>query len=132
MVPWIQLLSMIGLIIFTGINLNIPGFWALGIGLLGNFLVIASNGGWMPISPETVSRITAGNPDYVVMVDARLGYSKDWVMDLTNTRLPWLSDIFTLPAWCPYKVAFSLGDVFIFIGAVLVLWSLSNEVKEEQ
>jgi hypothetical protein len=53
------------------------------------------------------------------------------IMAPADTRLAWLSDRFTLPAGLPQNVAFSLGDVFLSIGAFLLLWSLSrNEVKE--
>jgi len=32
-----------------------------------------------------------------------------------------------VPDWISYKVAFSLGDVLISIGIVVLLWSLSQE-----
>ena len=44
-------------LIFAWANRRLPGFWLLGLGLALNLLVIAINGGFMPISPETLHAI---------------------------------------------------------------------------
>jgi hypothetical protein len=129
--PGIQILSMAGLVLFALKNVLAPGFWALGLGLLCNFLVITSNGGWMPISVDTLQRMVPARSQDYWTVGSRLGFSKDRIMDTGGTHLVWLSDKFTLPPGLPQNVVFSLGDVFISIGAFLLLWSLSrNEEKE--
>lgn len=46
------ILSQVMLLVFVWANRRQPGFWALGVGLALNLLVIAANGGWMPISPD--------------------------------------------------------------------------------
>ena len=130
-IPAILVVTQLLLLVFAFENLTQPGFWALGIGLLANFIAIASNGGWMPISPDTVRRILPSIPGEVELVGQRLGLSKDWILPGNDIRMLWLSDRFTLPDWIPYRVAFSIGDIFIAIGAFLLVWSLSNFEKKE-
>ncbi len=130
-IPPIQITSMIGLLVFTAANMGVPGFLALGIGLFSNFLVIAANGGWMPISLDTLIRMYPTlNPDFW-SVGSRLAFTKDRILPIENTNLFWLSDCFTLPQWIPYKVAFSPGDIFISIGVFLLFWSMSRRDEEK-
>lgn len=131
-IPYLQVASMLGLIFFTGANLFYSGFWVLGLGLLSNFIVISSNRGWMPISPETLHRMVPSRPVEFWKIGARLGLTKDRILALDDTKLAFLSDQFTLPQWVPYKVAFSFGDILISIGVVILLWSLSQDQKEKK
>jgi hypothetical protein len=39
----------------------------------------------------------------------------------------WLSDRFLVPQWSPYRVTFSLGDIFISLGAFWLLWRLVDK-----
>jgi len=112
------------LLVFAWFNRKAPGFWLLGIGLVLNFLVIILNGGLMPISPEIVSKYLPNAPDGTWMIGERLGTTKDIVLNISETRFWWLSDRFTLPDWINYAVAFSFGDILIWIGAFWLLWSL--------
>lgn len=131
-VPTIQIVTMVGLVIFASANVTVPGFWALWIGIMSNFLVIISNGGWMPISTETLARIIPRNPGEFCGVGTRLGYTKDRIMAPAEINLAWLSDRLVLPHWLSLNIAFSVGDIFISIGTILLLWSLSNKEKEEE
>ncbi|MHC1784326.1 MAG: DUF5317 domain-containing protein [Anaerolineaceae bacterium] len=130
-IPSVQIISMVGLLVFTAANLRVPGFWALGIGLLSNFSVIAANGGWMPISLTTLKRMYPSIDPDVWIIGARFGLSKDRILAVENTNLAWLSDCFTLPQWVPYKVAFSPGDILISIGVLLLFWSMSRREQEK-
>jgi hypothetical protein len=130
-IPFIQMASMFGLVLFSLANFFTPGFWALGFGLMSNFIVITANGGWMPISVDTLQRMFPNRAADYWAIGTRLGQTKDLIMAPSDTRLAWLSDRFTLPAGLPQNVAFSVGDVFLALGAFLLLWSLSRkEVKE--
>jgi hypothetical protein len=112
---------------FVLTNLAQPGVWMLGIGLTANFLAIITNGGWMPISPETVHRILPSLPIEYPLVGHRLGLSKDWVFPSGDITFFRLADRFTTPDWISHKVAFSIGDILIALGAILLLWSLSSK-----
>lgn len=126
-IPYLQISTMLGLLVFTAMNLAYPGFWSLGLGLLSNFLVISFNSGWMPILPETLYRMVPSKPIEAWEVGSRLGMTKDRILALDDTKLALFSDRLIVPDWISYKVAFSLGDVLISIGIVILLWSLSRK-----
>ncbi len=131
-IPPLQILSMLGLSVFAIKNISLPGFWALGLGLVSNLLVILTNGGWMPIRVETLQRMVPSRPLDFWTVGSRLGYTKDRIVATEDIRLEWLSDRFTFPVGLPQNIAFSLGDIFISIGVFFLLWSLSSEEEKEK
>jgi hypothetical protein len=114
------------LLAFAWCNRRQPGFWMLGLGLALNFIVIVSNGGLMPISSETATQITQDNLAARWEVGQRFGSSKDIVLNEADIRLGFLSDRFVLPDWVPYRVAFSMGDMLIGLGAFWMMWSLAG------
>jgi hypothetical protein len=116
--------SQVALLIFVWLNRKQPGFWALALGLALNLLVIALNGGLMPISPETAGRLMPNASPGILQIGHRLG--KDIVLPASATHLEWLADRFLLPAWLPYRVAFSLGDVLLAWGAFWLLWAMGG------
>lgn len=131
-IPYILISSLILMLVFALANICKPGFYALTLGLACNFLVIALNGGMMPISPKTVLR-NIPNPDPgMVELGTRLGTGKDVILAEADTKLWFLSDHLTSPAWLNYPVAFSVGDVIISIGAIWLLWSLGGPVNQRE
>jgi hypothetical protein len=115
--------SQVLLFIFAWANRQHRSFWWLAFGLLLNMLVITANGGLMPISPETVERLGVPPPPEGWILGQRFGYSKDVLLLEEYTHFSWLSDRFLTPTWWPSRVAFSVGDVLIAIGAFWFFYS---------
>jgi len=114
--------SLLFLLAFSLLNINHPGFLLLAVGLVMNLVVIFSNGGLMPITPLNAALISSKQEPDAYQPGSRFGYSKDIVITKEETRFYALSDRFLSPRWSPYQFAFSIGDIFIAIGAFLILW----------
>jgi hypothetical protein len=114
--------SLIIFAIFAWLNRRLPGMPILLAGLVLNLIVMLANGGWMPISPRTASTLINADVLGFLSLGSRFG-EKDILLAPWDTKLEFLADRFLLPAWFPYRVAFSLGDVLIGIGA---FWLLVN------
>jgi hypothetical protein len=120
--------SLILLLVFCWFNRRISGVWLLALGLFLNLLVMASNGGFMPISPQTASRLVPPDTLATVATGNRFDY-KDILLLPGQTRLIWLSDLLLPPQGFPYQVAFSLGDLFIAVGVFWLLVSSSTGLQ---
>lgn len=118
---WILPISLGLLVIFAWFNRHVQGFGLLGLGLLLNLAVIVANGGLMPVSPETLAIVHGSLPQEAI--DVRVSGTKSIVLSPEETRLEWLADRFTVPDQLPIQFAYSLGDVFLAIGAFWALWA---------
>jgi len=113
------LASQILLLGFVWLNRRIPGMSALIFGVVLNLAVMAANHGFMPISPQTASRLVS--QDRLEIQPASRFGMKDILLSPQDTHFEGLADRFLPPVWLPYQVAFSLGDVFIAFGAFWML-----------
>ena len=136
------LLSHLLLLVFVWRNRRLVGIQIVGLGILFNLLVILANGGFMPITPETLVRI---NPDTTLGINPgttfglwqtgyHYGFSKDIILLREATNLWAMSDVLVLPPPFPWPTAFSLGDLFIAGGIVVLLqgpigWTKSVHAK---
>lgn len=89
------------------LNRHLPGVLPIGVGLVSNLLVIALNGGFMPVS--AAAREFAG-------MSALDGRDNNVIPMTPGTVLWFLGDILPLPAWVPLANVFSVGDVLIALG----------------
>lgn len=125
-VPVVLIGSQVLLLVFVWRNRRLPGFWLLGLGLLANFLVISLNGGMMPLLPGIAARLIPAGSPLQLIAGQRVGFGKDILLEKADTRLWFLGDIFLLPAFFNYPLAFSIGDILISAGAFWLLWSLGS------
>ncbi len=119
-------LSQVLLLVFIWINRRIPGGWLMGIGLLLNFLAIILNGGMMPLTPQNAQHLLPAGSTVTLTLGERVGISKDILLEKSATRLWFLGDVFLLPEWFNFPMAFSLGDVLLSLGAFWLFWELGN------
>jgi hypothetical protein len=94
------------------LNLRIRGMPLVLLGAVSNLAAIVANGGYMPASVAAMQSL--GKP-------VKGGYSNSSFVP--DPALPWLTDIFALPAWLPFSNVFSIGDVLIGLGVVIVIAS---------
>ena len=120
--------SLIIFLAFVWLNRKLPGMPILITGLGLNLLVIVSNRGWMPISPQTANHLIDGNVLNLFSVGSRFG-QKDILLQTQDMHFEYLTDRFLLPDWFPYKVAFSLGDILIALG---VFWMLAKPANQTE
>ena len=91
-------------------NWRIPGLVLVAVGAGANLVAIVTNGGVMPTTVAALE--TAG----LTTDDA---FSNSAVV--ADPAVPFLTDIFALPAWVPLANVFSLGDVLIGLGVAVTI-----------
>lgn len=94
-------------------NYRLPGIPLITLGFFFNFVAIVLNGGYMPASPAAMQ--TAGLP---VLLPGQV--SSNSIGMGSETVLFFLSDIFAIPHGFIFPNVFSVGDVLIAIGAVIL------------
>ncbi len=110
------------------LNRHLPGAKIFALGLVLNLVVMAANGGWMPVTPETSSFV---HPARIVEVHTRPPSSKNIVLARSETRLWVLSDIIrlTLP-W--RRTAVSIGDILLIVGAGQFIFQATTKEKNDR
>ena len=102
--------STLAVALVVAANYRITGMPIVALGAFSNLAAIVANGGYMPTTPEALAALGK---------TAKTVYSNSAVVP--NPALPWLTDIFALPKWIPASNVFSVGDVLIGIGVVVVI-----------
>lgn len=105
--------------VFLWLNRHLPGMWLVALGFASNAVAIVANGGLMPASEEALR--AAGR--WVVLEAEGATYNNSAVMG-PHTRLWFLGDVFALPSWLPLANVFSLGDVLLALGTLVLVPAL--------
>jgi hypothetical protein len=106
----IYVASTAGVLVGVLRNSRIPGVAIVALGAGSNLAAIIANGGYMPAGREAMAAL--GMTDPVI-------YSNSAVV--AQPSLEPLTDIFALPRWLPFANIFSIGDVLIGLGVVVVI-----------
>lgn len=109
--PIVYVASTLVVVVAVVRNVAIPGFSIVAAGAASNLAAIVANGGFMPASSGAMAALAK---------DAPTIYSNSSVV--ADPALAPLTDIFALPAWLPFSNIFSIGDVLIGGGVVVVIW----------
>jgi hypothetical protein len=90
-------------------NRHLRGIVIVGVGLACNLVAILDNGGLMPVTSDALRR-------------AGLNYDvRNNSVSLAAPHLSALVDRFAAPGWLPLGNVFSVGDVLIGVGIVIVI-----------
>jgi hypothetical protein len=102
-------------------NLYLPGMWLVLSGVTLNLVVIAANGGYMPITPDALARIGAGDLAYGMLSGSVVRGSKDVLLRSFEAHFWWLGDILVIPEPFPRPTAMSMGDLVLAVGVFLFI-----------
>jgi hypothetical protein len=116
------LLSYALLVALCALNWHVKPMRLLALGFSLNWLVVAANGGFMPISPETMASLNPGTRPADWPTGLLRAGSKDIVLPAAQTRLYLLSDIWVVGPPFPLPTAFSVGDLLIWLGFGMLAW----------
>jgi hypothetical protein len=98
-------------LLFLYMNRKNPGFLLILIGVFLNFLVMALNGGRMPVSLDAASVL---DPGYIEVLKESL-YAKH-IMLTSSTYLGFLGDVIPISDPYPRTQIISIGDIIMNIG----------------
>jgi hypothetical protein len=110
---WGYILSLLVLLVALIYNYRLPGISVITLGFFFNLVAIALNGGYMPASPTAMQ--TAGMP--VLLPGQVVGNS---IGMGPATVLFFLGDVFPIPRGFIFPNVFSIGDIVIAVGAVIL------------
>jgi len=102
-------------------NRHLSGIKVIGLGLLLNFVVMIVNGGFMPITPETLVRIGYDGNASQLETGYIVGRTKNVVVEPGEATLWFLSDVMVIPRPFPIPTALSVGDLLIVMGVFFFL-----------
>jgi hypothetical protein len=92
------------------LNRRVPGVPIIALGGLLNFIAIAANGGVMPADPDLVVEAAQHGGD---------GFVNSGVVE--DPRLLFLGDVLATPASWPLANVYSVGDVVLVLGVIVLL-----------
>ena len=119
--PLIMIGSYVILWVVVWLNRRLPGMLIVLVGITSNLIVIAANGGYMPITPEALARIGAGEAAYQMAPGSVVLGSKDVLLPSQQAYLWMLGDVLVIPEPFPWPTAMSIGDLILTVGIFLFI-----------
>lgn len=108
----IQLGSYVVLAVFLIANQRLPHMRIVVLGAALNIAAIAANGGVMPARAGALRAAGVGHPNSQAFENST---------PVQHARIPWLGDEFDLPQPVPFSNVFSIGDILIVAGGLLLV-----------
>ena len=128
--PLLMIVSYIILWVVVFRNRRLPGMWTVLLGVTLNLIAIAANGGYMPITPEALSRIGAGPAAYQMPPGQVVWGSKDVLLPRTEALLWFLGDVIVIPEPFPRPTAMSAGDLVLAVGVFLFIMRTMRPLRQ--
>lgn len=101
-------------------NRRITGMTVILLGVVLNLVVMAANGGFMPVSREAIIATGTRTAQGLPAEGSRLSRSKDVLLPPEHARVWFLGDVIMAPS-LPVPKVLSLGDLVVALGAFVLL-----------
>ncbi|NLN07802.1 MAG: DUF5317 domain-containing protein [Firmicutes bacterium] len=109
--PWLMIVAYCLVFYVLFLNIRLPGIKLFTAGTLLNFLVIAANGGTMPVSATAIKEAGLSSTP-----------AGTHILLSETARLPFLADIIPLrPPYFPFPQVISVGDILLVCGIFLFI-----------
>ncbi|HEX2922403.1 MAG TPA: DUF5317 family protein [Chloroflexota bacterium] len=102
------------------VNRRINGMTIILLGILLNLVVMAANGGFMPVSREAILATGTRTVQTLPAEGSRLSRSKDVLLSPEQARVWFLGDVIMAPS-LPVPKVLSVGDLVVALGAFVLL-----------
>jgi hypothetical protein len=112
-------LSYAMIVVFTLVNVRVPGMVLIMVGVMANFAVIAVNGG-MPVSADALRDSGQG----VVLTELRESAPDTHHLVTEEDSLTFLGDVIGVPP--PIGRAISIGDIIVCLG---LIWFIASSMR---
>jgi hypothetical protein len=130
--PYAMLISYVVLWCAVWLNQRLPGMRIVLAGITLNLIVIAANGGYMPVRPEALARIGYGDAAYQMQPGSIVLGSKDVVLPTQQAPLWMLGDVLVIPEPFPRPTAMSIGDMLLAVGVFLFITQTAGRQTKRQ
>jgi hypothetical protein len=96
------------------LNVRVTGVPVVAVGMLSNMAAVLANGGHMPALPGALR--AAGEASGIHFNSA----------EMASPHVSWLADRWAAPDWLPWANVFSVGDVVIAVGVIVIVFAASG------
>lgn len=117
----LYIVSYIMLFIVLFLNLGRQSVWLILTGAIANFAAIVLNGGSMPIDVALLEKMGFEN----MLESFKMGAMPNYInISDAYSFTAYLGKIFATPAFYPFKQVFTIGDILISLGLLILTQSI--------